>query len=833
VREFPSGVITFLFTDIEDSTKLLHELGADEYDRTLSEHRQILRRAFDNHNGVEIDTQGDAFFVAFPAATGAVAAAAEAQRGLGPGRPRVRMGLHTGTARVAKEGYVGSAVHKGARIAAAGHGGQVLLSKETQDLVDAEVIDLGEHRLKDFEEPVSIYQLGTEAFPPLKTVSNTNLPRPASSFVGREHEVTEIRELLDDGTRLLTLTGPGGAGKTRLAIEAATSLLPRFRAGVFWVGLAPLRDPTLVAQEISQTLGARDGLSDHIGEREMLLVLDNLEHVIEAANDLASLVEACPNLKLLVTSRERLRVRGEFDYPVSPLVEVEAVQLFCLRARREPDEEVAALCRALDNLPLAVELAAARATVLTPRQILERVETRLDLLKGGRDADPRQRTLRATIEWSHDLLQPTEQRLFRRLSIFAGGCTISTAEEVADADLDVLQSLVDKSLLRHTDERFWMLETVREYGREHLEASDDAEPLFERCAVHFTALARELKPALRAADPSALDRIEAEHPNMRAVLGWSLAARRFEFALELVWCLKDFWIFRRYFAEGDEWGRRTLEATENLGLHERTWALAGAADLAAFVQDVDRAIDLKLASIDGLRDLGEDDLVVGTFADLVGASADQGNLDSARHYAAEAIRLARRAETPRAQAFALFAHGYCTLREGRFGEAAEIFVQAGPAWEAEGSLGDVAASYAMAGECFRRAGSLPEAALYLHEGIVRSLNLGFTILFPEALQETAGFAVAAGAFDKAVFFLAASARAWDEFDLPRWDQNDYDHSLAAIVEALEPSSRDAFWTRGLGMSPQRAVSQAVSYLERVLAQSGVAPRGGVSDELDD
>jgi predicted ATPase len=821
VGEFPSGIVTFLFTDIEGSTKLLRELGAERYDRTLNEHRQILRCAFENHNGVEIDTQGDAFFVAFPAAPDAVAAAAEAQRGLGPGPPRVRIGLHTGTARVGKEGYVGSAVHKGARIGAAGHGGQVLLSKETRDLVDAQVVDLGEHRLKDFEEPVSIYQLGTETFPPLRTVANTNLPHPTSSFVGREREVAEIRELLESGTRLLTLRGPGGAGKTRLAIEAAAGLVPKFRAGVFWIGLTPVRDPLLVQQEISQTLGAREGLFNHIADREMLLVLDNVEHVIEAATGLASLVETCPNLKLLATSRERLRVRGEVDYAVLPLAEVEAVQLFCLRAGQEPDQDVAELCRALDNLPLAVELAAARATVLKPKQMLERVETRLDLLKGGRDADPRQRTLRATIEWSHDLLSAPERRLFRRLSVFAGGCTISSAEEIADADLDTLQSLIDKSLVRHTDERFWMLETVREYAREQLEASDEAGPLFERSAAHFTALARQSKPALRAADPSALDRIEAEHANMRAVLAWSLRARRFEFALELVWCLKDFWIFRRYFAEGDDWASRILEATHDLDTGHRTWALAGAADLAGLVHDFDRAIELKLESIDGLRKLGEDDLVAGTFADLVCITADKGDLDRARHYEAEAMKIARLTERRRARGFALFASGYRALREGSFDEAAETFLEACPVWQAEGSFGDAANCFAMAGECFRRAGSLPEAADYLREGVRRGIELGHTILFPEALQETAGLAVAAGAFEDAVFFLAAATRAWDEFDMPRWDRNDYDRSLACINESLDPASTDALWARGLGTIPERAVVEALSFLERVQARSHV------------
>ena len=350
-----------------------------------------------------------------------------------------------------------------------------MLSQATRELVSVDVISLGQHRLKDFVSPLQLFQLGSVPFPPLKTVSNTNLPRPAGSFVGREREVSEVAALLADGTRLLTLTGPGGTGKTRLAIEAAAQLLPEFAAGVFWVGLATLRDPALVTESIAQTLGARDGLAGHIGERTLLVVVDNLEQVVAAAPELAALIEACPNLRLLATSRELLRVRGEVEYPVLPLHGSEAVDLFCARAGVEADEAIDRLCRALENLPLAVELAAARASVLSPAQIFERLSGRLDLLKGGRDSDPRQQTLRATIEWSHELLSAEERDLFARLAIFRGGCTLEAAEQVADADLDVLQSLVDKSLLRHTRERFWMLETIREYAAERLDASGETE----------------------------------------------------------------------------------------------------------------------------------------------------------------------------------------------------------------------------------------------------------------------------------------------------------------------------------------------------------------------
>jgi predicted ATPase/class 3 adenylate cyclase len=578
-RDLPSGTVTFLFSDIEGSTQLLQELGAVAYTEALLEHRRVLREAFARHGGVEVGTEGDSFFVAFPTASGALEGAREAQEGLSPGPISVRMGLHTGTAHMAEDDYVGEDVHKGARIAAAGHGGQVLISKETRQLVEVEVTDLGEHRLKDFESPVEIFQLGSNRFPPLRTISNTNLPRPASSFVGREKEVAEVVSLLNDGARLLTLTGPGGTGKTRLAIEAAAELVPEFNAGVFWVGLATLVDPALVTDTIAQTLGAKDGLTDHVGERGLLLLVDNFEQVIEAAPELSVLVEACPNLKLLVTSRELLRVRGEVEYPVYPLAEQDAVELFCVRAGAEPDENVHQLCRALDNLPLAVELAAARASVLSPNQILERLSGRLDLLKGGRGADPRQQTLRTTIEWSYDLLVAEEKALFARLAVFRGGCTLEAAEGVARADLDTLQSLVDKSLLRHTVERFWMLETIREYAAERLEESGEAEELLALHAQHFLALAEEAEPHLRRDSADWAARMEGEHDNLRAALDRLEVSGQSQRVLRLAGAVSRFWYMRSHLVEGQRRLERAL-ASDERPTAARAKALNGAAVMA-------------------------------------------------------------------------------------------------------------------------------------------------------------------------------------------------------------------------------------------------------------
>ena len=483
-RELPTGTVTFVFTDVEGSTRLLQRLGADAYADALAEHRRTLREAFVRHDGVEVDTQGDSFFIAFSTAPAAIAAAAEAQQVLAAGPIRVRMGIHTGTPHVTDEGYVGADVHRAARIAAAGHGGQILVSPSTASLIEGDSLrDLGEHRLKDLAAPERIYQLGGEAFPPLRSLQQTNLPIPATRFLGRQRELGEVTTLLGSGvTRLLTLTGPAGAGKTRLALQAAAEASDQYPDGVFWASLAALRDPKLVLEIAAQALEARDELADRIGDRRLLLILDNFEHLIDAAGELAGLLADCPKLQLLVTSRELLRLPGEQAYPVPPLDPQDATELFTTRARAvdprfEARPVVHELCSRLDNLPLALELAAARVPVLSPEQLLDRLSKRLDLLKAGRGAHPRQQTLRATIAWSYDLLGEDERVLFEALSVFRGGCTLEAAEEVCDADVDTLESLIDKSLVRPQGERFWMLETIREYAAERLEERGEEDEL--------------------------------------------------------------------------------------------------------------------------------------------------------------------------------------------------------------------------------------------------------------------------------------------------------------------------------------------------------------------
>jgi predicted ATPase len=605
-----------------------------------------------------VDTQGDAFFFAFAEAPGAVAAAQAVTAALVSGSIRVRIGLHTGTPLVTDEGYVGEDVHLAARVGASAHGGQIVLSEATRALVaGTPLTDLGEHRLKDIAGPVAIFQIGSEAFPPLKTISTTNLPRPASSFIGREREREQVVRELRGGTRLLTLTGPGGSGKTRLALEAAAELVPAFKAGVFWVGLAALREPTLVTDTIAQTLGAREGLAGHVGDREMLLLLDNLEQVIEAAPDLSALVSACPNLALLVTSRELLRVQGEVEYSVLPLASSEAVALFCERSRLRATAEIAELCSGLDDLPLAVELAAARSRALSPAQILERLSDRLDLLRGGRDAEMRQQTLRATIEWSYDLLSGEEQQLFTRLSVFQGGCTLEAAEGVIAADIDSLQSLVEKSLVRRSDGRFWMLETIRDLARERFDVSGEAEALGRDHAAWFLAVAERAESFLKGAEQEDwLQRLEDDHDNLRQSLDWFLAHGEAVLAGRLAAALWLFWWMHGHFSEARRWLRRALEAGSDEPSETRAKLLDGAGYLA-FEQSDDEAVGLLEASLSCAREVGATSTAAIAAAHVcaVLAWAQSGQADRQAALAAgdEAVHLARQAGDGYALAVAL------------------------------------------------------------------------------------------------------------------------------------------------------------------------------------
>jgi predicted ATPase len=558
MRHLPTGTVTFLFTDIAGSTRLLRELGDEAYAETLAEHRRVLRESFTLHGGVEVDTQGDAFFVAFARPEDAVSAAIEGQERLGAGQVRVRIGIHTGVPLVREANYIGIDVHRASRIAAAGHGGQVVVSHATAAVLDraVELRDLGEHRLKDLMEPVRLYQVGRVEFPPLKTLHQANLPLQLGPLIGRGRELADVLELLS-AARLVTLTGPGGSGKTRLALQAAAELVEEYRDGVWWVALAALRDPELVEPTIAQVLGARDGLAEHLRSRRALLLLDNFEQLLAASPRIARVLAQAPEVTVLATSRERLGVAGEREYSVAPMAIDDAVELFTARARQlqpgfEPDQAVTEICRRLDGLPLALELAAARVKVLRPEQILPRLDGRLDLLTtGARDAPERQRTLRAAIDWSYDLLADGERHIFARLGVFAGSFDLDAAEAVAGADVDTLGSLVDKSLLRPAgDGRFFMLETIREFALERLADSGDTDTLQRAHAAWFVSLVEQIALGLTGPEQAAsLERLIRDQENARAALDWAASSSEDEILLRLAGGLFRFWYLRGLLGE--------------------------------------------------------------------------------------------------------------------------------------------------------------------------------------------------------------------------------------------------------------------------------------------
>jgi len=752
----PTGTVTLLFTDIEGSTRLLERVGPARYGEALELHRGLLRNAFDRHGGYEVDCEGDAFFVAFASAQEAVAAAAEAQSSLAAaswpeeGAIRVRMGLHTGEPLAAPPKYVGMDVHKAARIMAAGHGGQVLISEATMRLVEGvETVSLGEHRLKDLLHPVPLHQLRIDGvpsdFPSPRTLENrpTNLPTQPTPFLGRERELAELLGLLaDPAVRLLTLTGPGGTGKTRLALQLAAEVVEHFPQGVYLVTLAPVTDPALVLPTIAQTLGVRDegddsaaALARDLREKELLLLLDNFEHLESAAPVAAELLTAASGLKVLATSRAPLHLAAEHEYQVAPLEEMQALELFAERARavlpgfalNGNREAVLEICRRLDHLPLAVELAAARVKLLPPPALLARLEQRLKLLTGGaRDRDERQRTLRAAIDWSHDLLAEDERVLFRRLAVFAGGWTLDLAEAVCapDGELDVLEglaSLLDKSLVRHSggedEPRYSMLQTIREYAIELLEESGEADVIRARHAAAFLELGEEVRAASsRWADAELLDRLQRDEANLRAALD---EFRRGEALLELRLAVILTWLWE-YRGNVREVSATLESALERAGTSAPADLRMQALDRMGYAARRQGAIEAARAAneeaLNIAKETGDEAWTVSLLTSAGTAAQGAGDLPAARARFEESLARAQRAglrkeelsvtielgnlalsEEDFARARALFEHsraialergdtlaaahslwniGVATLHEGGFDEAGRLFAEA-------------------------------------------------------------------------------------------------------------------------------------------------------------
>ncbi len=774
-----AGTTSLLFTDIEGSTKLLQRLG-DAYAGLLAEHHRLLREVFARHGGSELDNQGDGFYYRFPSARAAVAAAVDGQRALaGFAWPdgvevRVRMGLHTGEPLAAEIGLVGIDVHRTARICAAGHGGQVLLSRVARDLVGRELpggvtlLDLGEHRLKDLAEPEHLFQVVAEGlpldFPSLRTLDDrpTNLPRRLSTFVGRERELAEGRELLASSP-LVTLTGPGGVGKTRLALQIALAMLDGLPDGVWLAELGSVSDEGLVLQAVAEALKVTeqpgrpliDTVLDHLHSRQLCLVLDNCEHVLRTCAEIAYEVLRETDTRILATSREALGVEGEHVLPVPSLelptgdrrltaatsLRSAAVRLFLDRATAaQPSFQltddnagvVVQLCRRLDGVPLALELAAARMRALPVEQIAARLDDRFRLLTGGsRMAVTRHQTLRATMDWSHDLLAEDERAVFRRLAAFAGGCSLAAAEAVTAGDdvvsedvLDVVTKLVDKSLVvpAATDgqARFTMHETVRAYARDKLVDAGEAEAVQRAHRDWYLALVEQAKPEFFRGPPPRdwLAVFDLEQDNLRLALEWSAAEAGGALAgLRLAAGLWRYWEIRSRVVEGRLWLERTLQATDGEVSSLRANALTGAGILAHIAGDYPAAIAYHEQSLAQHREVGNRPSVAYALHNLANVAAEHGELARARSLYEEAVAMTETIGDRHGSATGLIALADVISREEGYAAAQPIFDRSKALYVEFGDRWGEAFALDSEGLAAARSGDLEEARM-LHEAAI-------------------------------------------------------------------------------------------------------------------
>jgi predicted ATPase/class 3 adenylate cyclase len=816
-----------LFTDIEDSTKLW-ERSPQAMQAALVRHDEILRRAIEDRGGYVFKTVGDAFCCAFPTAPDALEAALESQRLLLKERwaestpLRVRMALHMGTAEERDEDYFGPPVNRVARLLSAAHGGQVLLSLPTHEMVRDQLpagmslAELGEHRLKDLFRPERVFQLSAPGlpveFPPLRTLDTyrNNLPLQPTPLVGREKEVSEVCDLLrGTETRLLTLTGPGGTGKTRLALQAAADLLDDFPDGTFFVPLATLSEAELFLSTVAETLGVREtgeqpldeSLKDYLKERHLLLVLDNFEQVLGAAPTVTELLAGAPGLKVLATSRAPLGLYGEQEYAVPPLSvpdvrhlpdfktlsQYEAVRLFIERAKSakadfevtdESAPAVAEICVRLDGLPLAIELAAARIKMLPPKAMLQRLSSRLKLLTGGaRDLPVRQRTLRGAIEWSHTLLGDGEKTLFARMAVFSGGRTLEAVEAVCDAQGDLpvdsfegVSSLLDKSLLRQEEgpegePRFVMLETIHEYAREKLQESGEAEEIGRAHTEYFLALAEEAEPELVGTDQvSWMDVLEAEHDNLRAALSRSLEAGDSGSALRIGGALWRFWNVRGHFSEGRRWLTAGLSGEGAAALSLRARASLGLGYLELRQGDYPRAVEDLEVSHSLYREIGDRRGEAYALCFLGWIALDRNEFDRAEELLEESLALSRAAGTARDVSVSLNALAMLKVYRG-----------------------DHERATAMQEECLslaREAGDVQIIA-------VLTYNLGFTAAMTGEYERAEAFVREAQALFREVGDRGMAPLASNRLGFLALSQDDPDRAEELCVEAIRDLQEQA------------------------------------------
>lgn len=819
VVSLPVGTIAFLFTDIEGSTRLAAQVGA-AFSGLMDDHFRILDRLVAASGGTSVSSEGDALFAVFPSVRQAVEAAVAAQRELAEhawpegAALRVRMGIHAGEAVLGGRNYAGVEVHRAARVMAAGWGGQILLSDAAQSLIGSEGLtgvslrDLGSFRLRDLARAERLFQVVaaglSEDFPPLRSEAAetpTNLPAPLTRLVGRRREVAEIGALLLT-ERLVTLTGAGGTGKTRLAIEAARSVVDRYPDGVWFVALDVVRDRSLVISTISTTLGlpevpgrpTADVVAAHLAARRTLLVLDNLEQVIEAAPDIAALLAAAPALRIIASSREPLQIAAERSFPVLPLTlpaepgipraadiaDEEAVALFVERAAAaRPDFQltdgnapaVAAICRRLDGLPLAIELAAARSNVLAPEQILERLDHRLTLLAGARrDLPDRQRSLRGAIDWSHDLLDGPQRALFRRFGAFAGGAELTAVETVVDPDrtlgvdmLDLCGSLVDRSLLRSRQDvdgsRVEMLETVRVYAEERLAESGEDEATRDRHLEHFADLAAQSRNLLSEQQPEArLQVLERELPNFRAAVAWSFASGQLEEGLTLLTDLADFWHMRGHVTEARRSLQQFLEATMGQGTTSaRARAESTLGELAGWQGDYARGYQHSVAALAMAEELG-DDVLAGVSHVSLGWLSLEARPEEARQHFASALRALGDSGHEPSRDGALQGYPLALIRVGRVEEAEREAKRAIEDADARGNRYINAFNFLTLGALALDRGDDREAIRCAAEALTRSNSAGGHAGLALALDLVADVLVSRGDLVMAARLTSAAAR---------------------------------------------------------------------------
>ena len=879
----PSGTVTFLFTDIEGSTALW-ERDRAAMQTAMDRHLVLLDAAIASHYGIHFKTVGDAVQAAFPTAPDAVAAALDAQRALcqeswpeSLGPLRVRVAVHTAAATPQDGDYLAPGLNRLARLLAAAHGGQVLLSLATQDLArdslppGASLRDLGEHPLRDLYRPERVFQLLypdlPADFPPIRTLAThpNNLPLQPTPFLGREDQVRQVVGLVSrDDVRLLTITGPGGVGKTRVALQAAADLLEAFPDGTWFVDLSTLTDASLVPSTIADALGVHEegsGIANRLAAmlagKRLLLVLDNVERVVDAASLVADLLARAPGVKVLATSRTPLHAYGEREFPLPPfpmpdlthlpsieaLSQYDAVRLFVERAQAvKPDfavtnanaPAVAEICHRLDGLPLAIELAAAFVKVLPPQALLKRLEKRLPLLTGGaRTLPARQRTMRNTIAWSHDFLTPEEQTLFRRLAVFPGGCTIAAAEAVTSGDgtLEVfsgMASLVDKSLLRQEagsegEPRFRMLETVREFGQEQLEASGEMEETQRRLADWCVSLAEEVQPAFPAGtmQPRWVGRLHDELPNLRAAVTWLLDHGEATQVLRLVAATEDYWLQQHTSnVELHRWLETALAQAPNAPARDRAlahWLLTLMNGLKGDAEQAELHSQQALVAAQAT----DDPNLLGVVQYAVGMSWNyRGDLDRAAAAFTEAIGFLRRGGNEsfvwcvQAElADKLVLRGDLEAGVPMLDEALTRLRQISSEWF-------VVLVIAQRGYAALRQGDLPGAARWFTESINLARTVQQTRVLLSGVTGLAGVALTEGQAERAARLLGAVETAREALGLLQIENAHHaERILADTRAALEAAAYERGWSAGRMLPLEAAVTEALAVANGVLTEA--------------